>query len=206
MPNLPVYKVKPERGGGVKTIHRDHLLPIGQSVRMLESPGYALPEKTRKHSNSNQTHKKVQKETQNHLFEMTESSESECERVNVPYQKYVHKLLKNKRTRDRSPDSDGNEQEADDTGHEESDQAEEEWTENDNVAESESDSEVESDTVTVSERKCTKPKAVMPPSQRAHSKRPVKPVIRLTYNEPGRSSDHPIEIVHRGVIIRLGQS
>ncbi|XP_052469911.1 uncharacterized protein LOC128026690 [Carassius gibelio] len=206
MPNLPVYKVKPERGGGVKTIHRDHLLPIGQSVRMLESPGYALPEKTRKHSNSNQTHKKVQKETQNHLFEMTESSESECERVNVPYQKYVHKLLKNKRTRDRSPDSDGNEQEADDTGHEESDQAEEEWTENDNVAESESDSEVESDTVTVSERKCKKPKAVMPPSQRAHSKRPVKPVIRLTYDEPGRSSDHPIEIVHRGVIIRLGQS
>ncbi|KAI3354871.1 hypothetical protein L3Q82_004669 [Scortum barcoo] len=31
MPNLPVYKVKPETGGGgVKTLHRDHLLPIGQ--------------------------------------------------------------------------------------------------------------------------------------------------------------------------------
>lgn len=34
MPNLPVYKVKQEDGGGgVKTLHRDHLLPIGQLVR-----------------------------------------------------------------------------------------------------------------------------------------------------------------------------
>lgn len=133
MPNLPVYKVKPEHGRGVKTIHRDHLLPIGQSVRMLESPGYASPEKARKHSNSNQTHKKVLKETQNHLPEMTESSESECERFNVPYQKYVHKLLKNKMTRDRSSDSNANEQVAGDTDQEGSDQAEEECTDNDIV-------------------------------------------------------------------------
>lgn len=33
--NLPVYKLKPEKGpGGVRTMHRDHLLPIGGSVRM----------------------------------------------------------------------------------------------------------------------------------------------------------------------------
>ncbi|KAL6472418.1 hypothetical protein MHYP_G00186060 [Metynnis hypsauchen] len=35
MPNLPVYQVKPEEGmRSVKTIHRDHLLPIGQLVRL----------------------------------------------------------------------------------------------------------------------------------------------------------------------------
>ncbi|KAL6463768.1 hypothetical protein MHYP_G00281590 [Metynnis hypsauchen] len=37
MDNLPVYQVKPESGGGeVKTIHRNHLLPIGSLVRMPE--------------------------------------------------------------------------------------------------------------------------------------------------------------------------
>ena len=36
LPNLPVYNVKPERGTGVvKTVHRDHLLPIGYLERML---------------------------------------------------------------------------------------------------------------------------------------------------------------------------
>lgn len=35
MPNLPVYHVKPEKGKGiVKTLHRNHLLPIGYLVRM----------------------------------------------------------------------------------------------------------------------------------------------------------------------------
>lgn len=35
MPNLPVFHVRPEGGrGGVRTIHRDHILPIGQAVRI----------------------------------------------------------------------------------------------------------------------------------------------------------------------------
>lgn len=35
LPNLPVYRVKPEQGPGVvKTLHRDHLLPIGYMVRL----------------------------------------------------------------------------------------------------------------------------------------------------------------------------
>lgn len=39
LPNLPVYKVKPEHGPGVvKTLHRDHLLPIGYLVRMSNPP------------------------------------------------------------------------------------------------------------------------------------------------------------------------
>lgn len=35
MPNLPVFKIKREDGrSGIKTIHRDHLLPVGQFVRI----------------------------------------------------------------------------------------------------------------------------------------------------------------------------
>lgn len=35
LPNLPVYKIKPERGmGAEKTIHHNHLLPIGYLVRL----------------------------------------------------------------------------------------------------------------------------------------------------------------------------
>lgn len=38
LPNLPVYRVKPEHGSGViKTLHRDHLLSIGYLVRMPET-------------------------------------------------------------------------------------------------------------------------------------------------------------------------
>lgn len=39
---------------------------------------------------------------------------------------------------------------------------------------------------------------------RVNSKRQVKPVIRLTYDEPGKASDQPITIVHKGIIIKLG--
>lgn len=207
MPNLPVYKVKPEHGrGGVKTIHRDHLLPIGQSVRMLESPSHASPEKTRKHSNSDKTDKNRLTEPHDHLPELTDSAESEGEGFTVPYQTYMHKLLGNRMTRARSSDDTGDEQEACDRGQEASDQTEDECIDSDIVAESESETEIEPVTSNTSERQSPKPKAVTPISQRSRSKRPVKPVIRLTYDEPGKSSDHLIEIVHRGVIIKLGQS
>ncbi len=40
MPNLPVFRVKPEEGRGrERTIHRDHILPIGQSVRIPVEQG-----------------------------------------------------------------------------------------------------------------------------------------------------------------------
>ncbi len=35
--NLPVYRLKPESGmGSVRTLHRDHILPIGDEVRDLQ--------------------------------------------------------------------------------------------------------------------------------------------------------------------------
>ena len=37
-------------------------------------------------------------------------------------------------------------------------------------------------------------------------KRTVKPTVRLTYDEPGRSKDQPLTIVHRGIVIKIGQA
>lgn len=43
LPDLPVYRLKPERGmGSIRTLHRDHLLPIGESVR-LPTPEESKP-------------------------------------------------------------------------------------------------------------------------------------------------------------------
>ena len=37
-------------------------------------------------------------------------------------------------------------------------------------------------------------------------KRAVKPTVRLTYDEPGRSRDQPLTIVHRGIVIKIGHT
>ncbi|KAK0147103.1 hypothetical protein N1851_013560 [Merluccius polli] len=50
----------------------------------------------------------------------------------------------------------------------------------------------------------TKTKVISKPENRP--KRIVKPVIRLTYDEPGRGKDQPLTIVHRGVVIKIGKS
>lgn len=36
-------------------------------------------------------------------------------------------------------------------------------------------------------------------------KRAIEPTIRLTYDEPGKSSDRPLTIVHRGLVIKIGK-
>lgn len=33
--------------------------------------------------------------------------------------------------------------------------------------------------------------------------RAIKPVVRLTYDEPGKASERPLTIVHRGVVIKI---
>uniref|UniRef100_A0A3Q1F8T1 Paraneoplastic antigen Ma-like C-terminal domain-containing protein n=1 Tax=Acanthochromis polyacanthus TaxID=80966 RepID=A0A3Q1F8T1_9TELE len=37
------------------------------------------------------------------------------------------------------------------------------------------------------------------------SKRQVKPVVRLTYDEPGKAKDQSITIIHRGIVITIGK-
>lgn len=75
LPNLPVFQVKPEGSrGSVKTIHRDHILPIGQSVRIPEwqdsdeAPVGPRTRSTRRKKNNlrwYQEHRHQPKETKN---------------------------------------------------------------------------------------------------------------------------------------------
>ncbi len=52
--NLPVYRLKPESGmGSVRTLHRDHILPIGDEVRLAapaQSMDHLAPPETRARS------------------------------------------------------------------------------------------------------------------------------------------------------------
>ncbi|XP_059808194.1 uncharacterized protein LOC132382212 [Hypanus sabinus] len=48
MPNLPVYRVKPEDGKGpIKVLHRNHLLPLGQAVQVDKEPEWEVTPSTR---------------------------------------------------------------------------------------------------------------------------------------------------------------
>lgn len=79
LPNLPVYKIKPERGmGAEKTVHRNHLLPIGYLVRLPVDDGEEEPQQ-RPATRSQQ--QKLKEQTQSNSHEGAISSESEYEEI-----------------------------------------------------------------------------------------------------------------------------
>lgn len=207
MPHLPVYEVKPEQGSGrVRTLHRDHLLPIGQWVRMTDGTVNVEPLKrinTRSGSERKYKRTPVQRET----LEFSESSsESESERPNRPYHAYIDKLLKNSVSRDRTTTVHPGE--VDIQSVEEEDVSEVEGPDDlcsDSHSEKGSESDSIPEPVNVSdERQMIRQDSADCTNQRSSGKRRIKPVIKLTYDEPGKAKDHPITIVHRGIIIKVG--
>lgn len=82
LPNLPVYKIKPERGmGAEKTIHRNHLLPIGYLVRIAgDENEVGLQQRPASRALRQKTKELVR--TTNHDEDV--SSESEYEEVYLP--------------------------------------------------------------------------------------------------------------------------
>lgn len=201
MPNLPVYKVKLEDGGGpVKTLHRDHLLPIGQLVRMpmVETEDESHVQKTTR-AKTHKRSKKATPEAQEILQKLHESEDSSSDVEYYGPEKHYSTLLKEilQKERDTARPSDPIQ---DDSWEEETHSMGED--DQDSVLEEESDPE--SDNPGHGEAQISSPEMVSKPV--ARPKRSVKPVIRLTYDEPGMSKDKPITIVHRGVIIKIGQS
>uniref|UniRef100_A0A672FVG2 Gypsy retrotransposon integrase-like protein 1 n=1 Tax=Salarias fasciatus TaxID=181472 RepID=A0A672FVG2_SALFA len=207
MPNLPVFKIKREDGvSGTKTIHRDHLLPIGQFVRMpLTKPVEKPPVKPRTRADSRQ--RDLIPETQ----ELEEFSDSSSEwgnyvppRVtNVPL---IHEMKDHRSFHDPEPEHDSDlEVGSDNENGPESDL-------DDPIAEPEHDDEREEG----NEGELTEVSSDHEPDvevqreevkirSEPRPKRQVKPVIRLTYDEPGRARDQPLTIVHRGIVIKIGK-
>ena len=221
MPNLPVYKVKPEDGrGGVKTLHRDHLLPIGQFVRMptaeAEDNSHVKP---RTRAETHRRSKKVIPETQKtqELQEFTDSSsDMEYYRPQKHYSTHLEEILQNRKDparppaiiqddRDSSQQSDGNPAEdsssEDESLEEEHRSVREEDATQDSVPENEVDPESDQE-----EEAVNLPKDIERARPEPKAKRAVKPTVRLTYDEPGRSRDQPLTIVHRGIVIKIGHT
>ena len=44
------------------------------------------------------------------------------------------------------------------------------------------------------------------PPRQIRPKRSLKPVMRFTYDKPGKASEEPLTIVHRGVVIKIGKN
>lgn len=54
-------------------------------------------------------------------------------------------------------------------------------------------------------RQFSSPRIGVSPNQ-TRPKRSRKPVMRLTYDKPGRASEEPLSIVHGGVVIKIGKN
>lgn len=210
VPNLPVYKIRPENGkGSLKTFHRDHLLPIGRFVRMPQiEDDINLPRRPTTRADTQKRQRKIVQPSIHEQEDTDLSSDSSSEycvqRPHRTYKTYLERLLQ-ERAAMNVPDSDEegpalvreeyvvqerNGQEEDEDQRQGSDAEEE------TGPESGSDSDGEP----VSE-----PDVAEIPEPRVRPKRRVQPVVRLTYDEPGKSRDQPITIVHRGIVIKIGK-
>lgn len=222
MPNLPVFKIKREDGRtGTKTVHRDNLLPIGQTVRIpstdvVEDP----PSRPRTRAETCQKKKRHLPVMQEVYQEPQEGSDSSSDlEYYVPQCTYQRELFRRRLDAERDPvvvqeeanipvERDTDDQsmsDVDDVGSEHEsrrDQESEPEIDPEEISDSETESEQEQEIVDVSPEHRDNPRV----RAEARPKRAVKPTIRLTYDEPGRSRDEPLTIVHRGIVIKIGKT
>lgn len=213
LPNLPVYRVKPESGHGVvRTLHRDHLLPIGILVRIPElTEGSCLP---RRPSTRSTDVAKAEFEAQ-HSAEGARDEDSENDEE-VPRQ-FCRGVVQDawltrpptvqslSLAKDRSDvisegDLGGPNLSCNEEGGLDHDAVVEEDTgdilsSEDHVA----DTGLEVGDVPTSSVSNDEVHSTSVPA----AKRLVKPVIHLSYDEPGKPTDRPLVIVHRGVRIYI---
>lgn len=204
LPNLPVYRVKPQTGqGSVRTLHRDHLLPIGTEVRLAEGLARAeVPVRPQTRRRGKGKERVERRDASQDTGESTGSSDVEYERSHAWYRDCVEKVLREEAFSDDSPLAS-----EDDTQAMFLSESQEEADDIDDVENTDTESEVEKER-TLSKRSRGRRSIGGEVSKCLRSgttgKRRIKPVLRLSYDEPGKASDQPITIVHRGVVIKLG--
>ncbi|KAK1880667.1 Protein unc-79 like [Dissostichus eleginoides] len=201
--------LKPQSGKGkLKTLHRDNLLPIGDLVRIPAIDNTEdVPTRPATRANGHKRHKRAKTDHPIQLEgEMsTEASDLECDWPHRPYRTYMEKIIQRQEENntDRAEQPGVRIPEKDSCPKTENspleDQDPDTAPETDSGPQS-SDSSEEDD-----RQQSSRPNIVVTPRQ-ARPKRLLKPVVRLTYDKPGKARDEPIIIVHRGVTIKIGKS
>lgn len=209
LPNLPVYRVKPERGTGiVRTVHRDHLLPIGYMVRM-SAPSEKTARPKRPRTRAQQVRCEDESQTQNleHLSEDDWSSESEEQCVYYEPPLAFRDSVEPRREEVVSlPDH----MESDHPSVHEMSEVEEQGEELSVVVDqTEESSQQHQDLVGAEEledRDVPTPSISVGGADSPYdlqTKRRVRPVLRLSYDELGRPTDRPVTISYRGMVIQI---
>ncbi|KAG1952160.1 paraneoplastic antigen Ma1 [Pimephales promelas] len=213
--NLPVYRLKSEKEtGGVRTMHRDHLLPIGQSVRMPKpDKKQEVPQRPVTRSRATKEHKETLREERVLGPPVTADNSSGDEDGSdgyyfpdrskqwtqlIPDLQHKLEVQENEVTAHTDSESQysGEEEVVEETCENEDsrenrhpivDLREEESLEG-GVDSSDNASDLQSE----------------PMEHRP--KRKLKPVFKLSYDELGKSSERPVTVVHRGIVIHLTDS
>uniref|UniRef100_A0A8C4TAC5 Gypsy retrotransposon integrase-like protein 1 n=1 Tax=Erpetoichthys calabaricus TaxID=27687 RepID=A0A8C4TAC5_ERPCA len=218
LPNLPVYRIKPENGiGVVKTMHRDHLLPIGQLVRIPTAPrvekssrrpmtrGRRVPNENA-FPNRNEipsTSTVVDSESEEYLSGLEVEDYYEPSRViteqGLPQLKTLSQSLpytstepgNNVECRSEADEVEREPESLEETESENGGHLDSEAVGNDNLERgavpSMSDSQEGAGIVTD-----------------GIPRRMVKPVIRLTYDRIGEPTDVPLTVIHQGIVLQIG--
>ncbi|XP_070401169.1 uncharacterized protein [Nothobranchius furzeri] len=236
MPNLPVYQLKKENGSGhLKTIHRDHILPIGQHVKLpiLEEGNNCCDRQKQKGKKPKQATIVSDPQLSQDSDSSSESEYYEPQRYGYSQERVREALRQALRSQAVSQEDCASDQDkvSDETASDERSENEELPLEDGDVnqdsetepdqmmdIQEESDQNEEDDEDSAPEpdldhRKARSDKTQKPNTHRnllgdtpkLRPKRQIKPVVRLTYDEPGKAKDQPITIIHRGVVITIGK-
>lgn len=214
LPNLPVYRVKPENGfGRERTLHRDHLLPIGEFVRFgnfIEKEEVSHKPVTRVERARRASTKASRTEAAQlpHVsVDFSGSLSSSEDEMYYGESEICQEILDSFRKEPEHGDSkpvvlaDDLLSVSEQSDVEEPPVVPDEMLGNDaesGVVEAvESESEGGDDPVSYDSGKAEESRHTY------RLRRRVEPVIRLSYDEPGVPTNRPITLVHRGLVIRI---
>ena len=223
-PNLPVYMVRPEHGPDViKTLHLDHLLPIGYMVRMSNlSDDKELVRRPVTRAQLTRQRQSTTKSTDPVEESDTESSGSESETVHNKPDFDVEEVQRKLAAENQSSEEDKRSEEENCEAADSQQLTETEYEEfSEGVEPTESISDVKETNNDSVEEQDVEGRASLPLSNTSNkssknprsetewsstvrkSLRKPKPTVRLTYEKPGHQSCEPVTIMHHGMVIQL---